>query len=211
MRKYTIFLIALLVNYTSIYSADIKLIEKSSSMIVKEEKATFGSGCFWCTEAIYEKVKGVSAAVSGYSGGSVENPGYKEVCTGLTGHAEVVQLTFDPSVVTFVELLEIFFLTHDPTTLNRQGADAGTQYRSAIFFHNEIQKKQSEEIIAKLDQEGIWANPIVTEITPFSKFYPAENYHQEYFENNASQGYCRMVIQPKVEKFTKVFKDKLKK
>lgn len=175
-----------------------------------EEKATFGNGCFWCTEAIFEKVKGVSSVVSGYSGGSVKNPGYKEVCSGITGHAEVVQIMFDPTVLTYVELLDIFFKTHDPTTLNRQGADVGTQYRSVIFYHNEIQKKTAEDIISELNNEKIWNNPIVTEITKFSVFYPGEDYHQEYFENNSNQGYCRMVIQPKVDKFTKIFKEKLK-
>ncbi len=176
-----------------------------------EEVATFGGGCFWCVEAIYERVNGVHGVISGYSGGHVENPDYRQVTTGLTGHAEVVQITYDPQVVTFYELLEIFFKTHDPTTLNRQGADVGTQYRSIILYHSEEQKKQSEEIIAELNGAGIYPNPIVTQVEPFKKFYEAEDYHQEYYENNPNQGYCRMVIQPKVEKFEKVFRDKLKR
>ena len=176
-----------------------------------EEVATFGGGCFWCVEAIYERVNGVHGVISGYSGGHVENPDYRQVTTGLTGHAEVVQITYDPQVVTFSELLEIFFKTHDPTTLNRQGADVGTQYRSIILYHSEEQKKQSEEIISELNGAGIYPNPIVTQVEPFKKFYEAEDYHQEYYENNPNQGYCRMVIQPKVEKFEKVFRDKLKR
>jgi methionine-S-sulfoxide reductase len=176
----------------------------------KTELATFAGGCFWCTEAIFERVRGVQSVVSGYSGGHVINPSYKEVTSGRTGHAEAIQLTYDPSEITYVELLEIFFKTHDPTTLNRQGADVGTQYRSAVFFHSEEQKKTTEEIIMALNSEGIWKDPIVTEVTEFSNFYPAENYHQGYFENNPQQGYCRVVIQPKVEKFKRVFEDKLK-
>jgi peptide-methionine (S)-S-oxide reductase len=147
---------------------------------------------------------------SGYSGGDVDNPDYKEVTTGLTGHAEVVQIEYDPATVTFYELLEIFFKTHDPTTLNRQGADVGTQYRSVVLYHTEEQKVQTEEIIGELDKAGIYQNPIVTQVEPFEKFYTAEGYHQEYYENNPNQGYCRVVIQPKVEKFEKVFREKLK-
>jgi peptide-methionine (S)-S-oxide reductase len=184
--------------------------EGDCAMKSKEELATFGGGCFWCVEAIYERVSGVHAAVSGYSGGHVENPDYKQVCTGLTGHAEVVQIRFDPEVVSYYELLEIFFKTHDPTTLNRQGADVGTQYRSVIFYHSEEQRKQAGEIISELTEAGIYQDPIVTQVEPFEQFYPAEGYHQEYFENNPNQGYCRVVIQPKVEKFEKIFKDKLK-
>jgi len=210
MKKYAIFLLVLFATQIFAYSTDNKGKVKKLVMAAKEEKATFGGGCFWCTEAIYEKVKGVTSAVSGYAGGSVKNPGYKEVCSGLTGHAEVIQISFDPSVISYQELLEIFFKTHDPTTLNKQGADVGTQYRSVIFYHTKKQKKIAEGIIVELDQEGIWNDPIVTEITAISEFYPAEDYHQEYFENNSTQGYCRMVIQPKVEKFTKIFQDKLK-
>ncbi|HRN26374.1 MAG TPA: peptide-methionine (S)-S-oxide reductase MsrA [Ignavibacteriaceae bacterium] len=175
------------------------------------ETATFGSGCFWCTEAIFERVKGVSKVVSGYSGGSVDNPTYKEVCNGTTGHAECTQITFDPAVISYDELLEIFWKMHDPTTLNRQGNDVGTQYRSVIFYHNDRQKQKAEYYKNKLTKEKIWDKPIVTEITKFEKFYPAEDYHQEYYDNNPNQGYCAYVITPKVEKFEKIFKDKLKK
>ena len=174
------------------------------------EKATFGSGCFWCSEAIFERVKGVVSVVSGYSGGTVENPTYEQVCTGKTGHAEAVQITYDPKVISYPELLEIFWRTHDPTTLNRQGNDVGTQYRSVIFYHNEEQKKLAEEYKKKLDESGAWDKPIVTEIVPYKNFYRAETYHQDYFKNNPHQGYCSFVIAPKVEKFEKVFKDKLK-
>jgi len=172
--------------------------------------ATFGSGCFWCTEAIFERVKGVKSAVSGYSGGTVDNPSYQEVCDGKTGHAECTQISFDSSIVSFDELLEIFWKTHDPTTLNKQGNDIGTQYRSIIFYHNEDQKQKAEFYKHKLQEEKIWKDPIVTEIVKFQKFYPAEDYHQEYYDNNQNQGYCAYVITPKVEKFEKVFKDKLK-
>ncbi len=174
------------------------------------EKATFGSGCFWCTEAIYERVEGVHSVVSGYAGGSVKNPAYKEVCDGTTGHAEVIQIGYDPKVVSYDELLEIFFKTHDPTTLNRQGADVGTQYRSVIFYNDDEQKKKAEYYKTELDKSGAWDNPIVTEISPLTNFYPAEDYHQDYYENNPNQGYCSFVIGPKVEKFEKVFKNKLK-
>lgn len=173
--------------------------------------ATFGSGCFWCTEAIFERVNGVISVVSGYSGGHVVNPTYKEVCDGTTGHAECTQITFDPSIISYDELLEIFWKTHDPTTLNRQGNDVGTQYRSVIFYHDDEQKQKADYYKQKLTDEKIWDKPIVTEITMFEKFYPAEDYHQEYYENNPNQGYCAFVITPKVEKFEKIFKDKLKK
>lgn len=175
------------------------------------ETATLGSGCFWCTEAIFERVNGVIAVVSGYSGGTVEDPSYKEVCDGTTGHAECTQITFDSSVISYDELLEIFWKTHDPTTLNKQGNDVGTQYRSVIFYHNDAQKQKAEFYKNKLIEEKIWDKPIVTEITKFDKFYPAEDYHQEYYDNNPNQGYCSFVITPKVEKFEKIFKDKLKK
>jgi peptide-methionine (S)-S-oxide reductase len=176
----------------------------------KYEIASFGGGCFWCTEAIFERVKGVQKVESGYAGGTVPNPDYEMVSTGRTGHAEVVQITFDPEQVSYLELLEIFFKTHDPTTLNRQGADVGTQYRSIILYHSEQQKELALKIIKKLDSERIWNDPIVTEVKPFKVFYSAEAYHQEYFENNPNQGYCRLVITPKVEKFEKIFKEKLK-
>jgi peptide-methionine (S)-S-oxide reductase len=175
------------------------------------DTATFGTGCFWCTEAIFERVKGVVSVVSGYSGGTLENPTYKEVCEGTTGHAECTQITFDPKVISYDELLEIFWKIHDPTTLNRQGNDVGTQYRSVIFYHNDEQKQKAEYYKNKLTEEKIWDKPIVTEITKFVKFYPAEDYHQEYYDNNPNQGYCAYVITPKVEKFEKIFKDKLKK
>ena len=174
------------------------------------QQATFGSGCFWCTEAIFENLNGVHSVVSGYAGGKVVNPSYEEVCSGKTGHAEVTQITFDPEVISYDELLEVFWKTHDPTTLNRQGNDAGTQYRSAIFYHNEEQKNLAEKYKKELDQSGAWDNPIVTEISPIKNFFSAEDYHQDYYENNSNQGYCAFVIAPKLEKFKKVFKDKLK-
>jgi methionine-S-sulfoxide reductase len=176
----------------------------------KLEKVTFGSGCFWCTEAFFSELKGVKSAVSGYSGGRVPNPTYEQVCTGATGHAEVVQVTYDPRVISIPELLEVFWYTHDPTTLNRQGADVGTQYRSAIFYHTDEQRKQAEHYREKLDESGAFNSPIVTEITKFEKFYPAEDYHQEYYAQNPRAAYCRAVIHPKMKKFHKVFKDKLK-
>jgi len=172
--------------------------------------ATFASGCFWCTEAIFQNVDGVEKVVSGYMGGKVKNPTYKDVCTGQTGHAEVIQLTYDPKKVTYDELLEIFWKTHDPTTLNRQGADVGTQYRSAIFYHNDDQKQLAEKYKKKLTEAEVFDQPIVTEITPASVFYKAEDYHQNYYNLNGDAPYCSMVIQPKVEKFKKVFKEKLK-
>ncbi len=181
-----------------------------SVMEDKFEIATFGGGCFWCVEAIFERVKGVQKVESGYSGGEVANPDYKMVVTGRTGHAEVVQITFNPEIVSYLELLEIFFKTHDPTTLNRQGADVGTQYRSIVLYHNQEQQKLAEQTVQALDSEGIWNDPIVTQVEPFKVFYSAEAYHQEYYENNPNQGYCRLVITPKVDKFEKVFKEKLK-
>ncbi len=185
-------------------------LQGNNDMKDKFEVATFGGGCFWCVEAIFERVSGVHSAESGYSGGHVSNPDYKMVTSGSTGHAEVVQITFDPEVISYLELLEIFFKTHDPTTLNQQGADVGTQYRSIVLFHNEAQHELAREIIQELDSEGIWDNPIVTTVEPFEQFYSAEAYHQEYYENNPNQGYCRLVINPKVEKFEKVFKEQLK-
>jgi peptide-methionine (S)-S-oxide reductase len=172
--------------------------------------ATFANGCFWCTEAIFQNVDGVEKVVSGYMGGKVKNPTYKEVCTGQTGHAEVIQLTYDPKKVSYDELLEIFWKTHDPTTLNRQGADVGTQYRSAVFYHNDEQKRLAEKYKKELTAAEVFDQPIVTEITPASVFYKAEDYHQNYYNLNGDAPYCAMVIQPKVEKFKKVFKEKLK-
>ena len=185
--------------------------EMDSTQDMNLEKATFGGGCFWCTEAIYERVEGVHSVVSGYAGGTVKNPTYKQVCDGTTGHAEVTQITYDPKVVSYDELLEIFFKTHDPTTLNRQGADVGTQYRSVIFYHNDEQKNKAEYYKKELSKSGAWDNPVVTEISPLINFYSAEDYHQDYYANNPNQGYCAFVIGPKVEKFEKVFKNKLKK
>lgn len=175
------------------------------------EKATLGGGCFWCTEAVYLGLKGVVDVKPGYSGGHVKNPTYKEVCTESTGHAEVVQITFDPNVVSFSEILEVFFVTHDPTTLNRQGNDVGTQYRSAIFYHSEKQKEIATQIISQLEREKAYNKPIVTEVTAFDTFYVAEDYHINYFARNKNQPYCQYVVAPKVEKFQKVFKDKMKK
>jgi peptide-methionine (S)-S-oxide reductase len=174
------------------------------------ETATFGAGCFWCVEAVFQEMKGVTKVTSGYSGGTVKNPGYKEVCAGLTGHAEVCQIEFNPSEVSFKELLEAFWQTHDPTTLNRQGNDAGTQYRSVIFYHNETQKHLAEKYKDELNKSGAFDKPIVTAIDPFTVFYPAEDYHQNYFNQNGDAPYCQYVIQPKVDKFRKVFYNKLK-
>ncbi len=173
--------------------------------------ATLAGGCFWCLEAVYDELKGVVDVVSGYSGGSMANPSYEAVCTGQTGHAETVQITFDPQVVSYRELLQVFFTIHDPTSLNRQGADVGTQYRSAIFYHSPEQKATAEQLIADLQAQGLWNKSIVTEIKPFSEFYPAEAYHQEYFKHNPYQGYCMAVIAPKVAKFRHQYVDKLKR
>ncbi|MEK6781470.1 MAG: peptide-methionine (S)-S-oxide reductase MsrA [Bacteroidota bacterium] len=175
-----------------------------------KQTATFGAGCFWCTEAVFLSVKGVTKVESGYSGGQVKNPSYREICTGKTGHAEVTQITFDPEIVSFEELLEIFWNTHDPTTLNRQGADAGTQYRSVVFYHNEEQKRTASEYKKQLEVSGTYKAPIVTEISSLPNFYKAEDYHQNYYALNSSQGYCEYVIRPKVDKFKKRFSDKLK-
>lgn len=174
------------------------------------EVATLAGGCFWCLEAVYDQLKGVTDVVSGYTGGSIENPSYQQVCTGMTGHAEVVQVKYNPDIVTFQDLLNVFFTIHDPTTLNRQGADVGTQYRSAIFYHDDEQKQIAEETIARLETEDVWDDPIVTEVTELGTFYPAEDYHQEYYERNPTQGYCRVVIAPKVAKFRKKYMDQLK-
>jgi peptide-methionine (S)-S-oxide reductase len=176
----------------------------------KLKMATFGAGCFWCTEALFERVKGVKKVVSGYSGGTVENPTYQQVCTGQTGHAEAVQITFDPAIISYADLLEIFWKTHDPTTLNQQGPDVGTQYRSAVFYHNQEQKKIAEAYKQQLDESKAFEKPIVTEITKFTNFYSAEKYHQDYFELNRSQPYCRRYISPKIEKLDRMFRDKLK-
>ncbi len=183
---------------------------KPKTMNSDLQEATFGAGCFWCTEAVFLGVKGVTKVESGYSGGTVKNPSYREVCTGLTGHAEVTRITFDPKQVSFSDLLEIFWNTHDPTTLNKQGADEGTQYRSVVFYHNDEQKKTAEAYKAQLEASHVFKNKIVTEISPLTNYYPAEDYHQNYYALNGSQPYCQYVIRPKVEKFEKQFKNKLK-
>ncbi len=178
---------------------------------LKTDKATFGAGCFWCTEAVYTAVEGVIAVKPGYMGGKTLNPTYKEVCEGDTGHAEVIEITFDSTKTSFQELLLIFFKTHDPTTLNRQGGDVGTQYRSVVFYHSEEQKQQTEEMIKKLTEEKVFASPIVTEVSPAETFYEAEDYHHNYFINNRNQPYCMAVIEPKLSKFAVNFRDKIKK
>lgn len=174
------------------------------------EKATFGAGCFWCTEAVFQRLKGVKKVEPGYAGGNVKNPTYREVCSGRTGHAEVTQITFDPSIVSYEQLLTVFWHTHNPTTKNRQGADVGTQYRSAIFYHSEKQKKAAEASKEKTDQSGLWGDPIVTEIEPLDIFYEAKNYHQNYFNENPNAGYCSTVIRPKIKKLKREFGDLLK-
>jgi len=176
----------------------------------RTEVATLGGGCFWCLEAVYGELRGVEKVESGYSGGHVPNPTYRQVCSETTGHAEVVQLTFDPEVLSFREVLEVFFTIHDPTTLNRQGADVGESYRSAVFYHDEDQRRVTEEVISELEAKGIWDAPIVTQVTPFEEFYVAEDYHQEYFQNNAYQPYCQVIIAPKVAKFRKQHLNRLK-
>ena len=192
------------------------MLPKSKEIITMElqnelEVATFAGGCFWCTEAVFLELDGVTKVVSGYIGGKTVNPTYKEICNGDTGHAEAIEITFDPKKITFGELLEIFFATHDPTTLNRQGADVGTQYRSEIFFHNAVQKQMSEDYIALMTSENTFGKPIVTKISAASIFYVAEDYHQNYYNQNKSQGYCSYVITPKIDKLKKVYQDKLKK
>jgi peptide-methionine (S)-S-oxide reductase len=177
----------------------------------KIETATLAAGCFWCVEAVFDDLRGVEDVVSGYSGGHSENPTYQQVCSETTGHAEVVQIKFDPAELSYADLLRVFFTVHDPTTLNRQGGDIGTSYRSAIFYHDEGQRKIAEEIIAEITAEGIYTDPIVTEVTAFDKFWPAEDYHQEYFANNPNQPYCAAVVAPKVAKFRQKFVDRLKR
>lgn len=188
---------------------------KSTEIMVMEvspgtEVATLGAGCFWCVEAIYQSLEGVAKVESGYSGGSVKNPSYREVCNGTTGHAEVIQVHFDPKLISFADILEVFWETHDPTTLNRQGADVGTQYRSAIFYHSEEQKRVADIAKATADESGLWPSKIVTEISPFTGYYSADDYHQDYYNNNSTQSYCSMVITPKLDKFKKRFREKLK-
>ena len=180
-------------------------------MTESREVATLAGGCFWCLEAVYDELNGVTDVVSGYTGGPRPNPTYDQVCSGATGHAEVVQVTFNPAVVSFRELLEVFFTIHDPTTLNRQGADVGTQYRSAVFYHSPEQKETAEQVIAELNKAKIWDAPIVTEVTALTQFSPAEDYHQEYFARNPGQGYCQFVVAPKVAKFRSKYLQKLKR
>lgn len=182
----------------------------SSTTSRKIDTATLGTGCFWCTEAVFQQLKGVLKVTSGYSGGAEVNPTYKDVSTGTTGHAEVIQIVFDPAEISFDDLLEVFWQTHDPTTLNRQGNDVGPQYRSAIFYHNADQKSKAEKYKKELNESGAWDKPVVTEISPYTAFYKAEDYHQDYYNNNGSQPYCYYVIRPKLEKFQKVFKSKLR-
>ncbi len=184
--------------------------EKTTTTSAKTDTATFGSGCFWCSEAIFQRVDGVVKVISGYSGGKVANPSYEQVCTGTTGHAEVVNVIYDPAKTSYDELLAVFWKTHDPTTLNRQGNDVGTQYRSAIFYHNEEQKEKAARYKEELNKSGAWNKPIVTVIEPMKNFYAAEDYHQNYFNNNSRVMYCQYVIRPKLEKFEKVFKEQLK-
>jgi len=176
----------------------------------QKEVATLGGGCFWCTEAVFSEIEGVESADSGYSGGTKPSPTYEEVCTGTTGHAEVVHITFNPMVITFKEILEIFFTIHDPTTLNRQGSDVGTQYRSVIFYHNAEQKAVAEQVVKELEEQKIWNAPIVTQIEPFKAFYKAEDYHKDYFKKHPEQAYCKAVIAPKIVKLRKLYRSKLK-
>jgi peptide-methionine (S)-S-oxide reductase len=184
--------------------------KSNSSMNSHLDTATFGAGCYWCVEAIFQRLDGVVSVESGFSGGYIINPSYREVCTGTTGHAEVCRIVFDPDTITYAELLEVFWKTHDPTTLNRQGNDTGTQYRSVIFYHNQAQKDLSVEMKERLTQEHIWENPILTEILPFESFFKADDYHQDYYNRNGSQPYCEYVITPKIEKFEKIFKEKIR-
>ncbi len=207
MKKYLIFVLVISLFSFTIYNKKNTKLE----FMKKNEVATFGGGCFWCTEAIFEELIGVGKVEAGYSGGHDKNPTYKNVCAEITGHAEVIQITFDPDKIDFNELLDVFFATHNPTTLNQQGADRGTQYRSAIFYHNKEQKVKAEKFINALENDTVFDAKIVTEVTQFDTFYKAENYHQNYFNNNKNQGYCNAVINPKLIKFRKQFKEKLKK
>lgn len=203
-----VFSISFSVSCTS--KQDKKIKESQPIYFKNMDTVTFGAGCFWCVEAQFKLLNGVISVESGFSGGNIKNPSYKEVCMGTTGHAEVCQVTYDPSIISYDELLAAFWQTHDPTQLNRQGNDIGTQYRSVIYYHNEKQKQLAEKYKAELNASGAWDKPVVTEISPFTVFYKAEDYHQDYFELNGSQPYCQYVIQPKVEKFKRVFKDKMK-
>jgi peptide-methionine (S)-S-oxide reductase len=187
-----------------------KIMEKDNVNAAGYDTATFGAGCFWCVEAVFQELKGVISVTSGYSGGDVKNPTYEQVCSGTTGAAEVAQIVYDPKVITFKELLEVFWQTHDPTTINRQGNDVGTQYRSVVFYHNEEQKELAEKYKAELNKSGAWDKPLVTKIEPFTAFYSAEKYHQNYYSQNQDAPYCQYMIRPKLDKFRKAFHDKLK-
>jgi peptide-methionine (S)-S-oxide reductase len=215
MIKYIFSTLSLAIALTSCAQTSGKSKTKQSTMStstnVHSDTALFGAGCFWCVEAVFQRLNGVQKVISGYGGGHVENPTYEQVCDKNTGHVELCQIVYDSTVITYDELLEVFWKTHDPTTPNQQGNDVGPQYRSAIFYKNEVEKQKAETYKAALNQSGAWDKPIVTTVEPFKNFYPAENYHQNYYNDNQNQGYCRYVIQPKLEKFEKVFKDKLKK
>jgi peptide-methionine (S)-S-oxide reductase len=189
---------------------EVAIMDSQQTSSKDQEVATLGGGCFWCTEAIFDELKGVEKVESGYSGGKVPNPSYEDVCTGSTGHAESIQITFKPKQISFRDILQIFFTTHDPTTLNRQGADVGTQYRSAIFYHNPEQETVAKEVIKETNASKIWKKPIVSEVVPFKAFYKAEDYHQEYFKNNSRQPYCQVVIEPKIVKLREHYREKLK-
>jgi peptide-methionine (S)-S-oxide reductase len=204
------FILFLTTGFTAFASAPLHYSNKVSISSKNIDTATFATGCFWCTEAKFQQLKGVKKVISGYAGGHVANPTYKQVCTGTTGHAEACNIIYDPSVISYDELLAAFFVAHDPTQLNRQGNDVGTQYRSAIFYHNAAQKQKADYYIGRLNAEKAYKNKIVTEVTPYHVFYKAEDYHQDYFNQNGNQPYCKYVIQPELDKFKKVFKDKLK-
>ncbi|MCK0131800.1 peptide-methionine (S)-S-oxide reductase MsrA [Flavobacteriaceae bacterium F08102] len=205
------FLLVLLSNYSALAKTDQEKKIMLNDLNDGLQEATFGNGCFWCTEAIFQNLKGVSNVTSGYAGGHVQKPSYSLVGTGTTGHAEVIRLTFDPKLISYRELVEIFFHTHDPTTLNRQGADVGTQYRSVIFYHNDSQRKAAVDVMNQLEREGAYSNPIVTEITKVNNYFEAESNHQNYYENNKNEGYCRAVISPKLAKFIKKYSHKIEK
>lgn len=210
-QKYVVFMLFFYLISCNTSDVESKELIKTNTIQQTMDTITFGAGCFWCVEAIFSDLNGVEKVVSGYAGGAVKNPSYKEVCTGSTGHAEVCQVIYNPEIISYQELLEVFWQVHDPTTLNRQGGDIGTQYRSAIFYHNDEQKKIAEQFKQTLNNEKVYPDPIVTEITAFTNCYPAEDYHQDYFELNGENPYCKAVVRPKVEKFRKVFNDKLKK
>ena len=199
----------IVLTFLVLFSINYQVMAQSLKAANNRETATLGNGCFWCTEAIFVELKGVISVTPGYSGGKTTNHEYRQVCTGTTGHAECIQIIFDPSILSYQDLLEVFFMTHDPTTLNRQGADVGTQYRSIVFYHDEKQKTEAMTMIARLNSRTLWPKPIVTQVTHFEKFYPAEDYHRNYYENNPNQGYCKVVITPKIEKFRKMFVEKI--